>query len=183
MTTSPEKPVQSRTNDALDWLDANPGQTAYAAAKRFGLTQGTLSRGKKMRAGRETAPSDSVSPIDRKSRTQEVLAWLDANPNESVYAASHRFNISQSVISRAKKARAERERKICGACGQPVFTDLSKTQQALRWLQANPDKKKIEAAEKFGVTAAALSGPAKETLNAMRCETCGQVLKSSVTAR
>jgi transposase-like protein len=40
----------SRTQDALKWLDKNPGTSVYAAAKQFGLTATTLYKARKQLA-------------------------------------------------------------------------------------------------------------------------------------
>lgn len=49
--------MMSKTQQALDWLAANPERTPYAAAKLFDLAQSTLSRALKTRAGRATCPT------------------------------------------------------------------------------------------------------------------------------
>lgn len=43
---------KSRTQIAIDWMNARDGRTAYAAAKHAGIHQSTLSRALKARAAK-----------------------------------------------------------------------------------------------------------------------------------
>lgn len=49
--------MSSKTQQALDWLAANPDRTPYAAAKQFNLAPSTLTRALKTREGREICPT------------------------------------------------------------------------------------------------------------------------------
>lgn len=182
------KPL-SRTQAALDWLEENPTQTMYAAAQRFGISQSALSQGKKRRHGltpplsraKQADTDAAVSASTPQSKTQTVLAWLDAHPEETAYTAAHRFGIAQSVISRAKKARAVRAAITCPGCGKAVSDRLSRTQQALLWLKDRPQgtQTRKDAALEFGITASALYALGKKILDAEHCSQCGHVIKHS----
>lgn len=49
--------MPSKTQQAIDWLAANPDRTPYAAAKQFDLAPSTLTRALKTREGRDTCPA------------------------------------------------------------------------------------------------------------------------------
>lgn len=56
--------MTSRTQQALEWLRANPGRTPYAAAKAFELVPSTVTRALKLEMERqkEKPPSERVCP-------------------------------------------------------------------------------------------------------------------------
>ena len=59
--------MPSKTQQALDWLAANPDRTPYAAAKQFDLAPSTLSRALKTREGRTTCPTcGQLLPAEKK---------------------------------------------------------------------------------------------------------------------
>lgn len=53
-----------------------------------------------------------------KSRTQQAMDWLKANPQGSPYQAAAEFDINPSCLYTAIKRRKGRE--ICKCCGQIV---------------------------------------------------------------
>lgn len=57
-------PDKSLTQQALEWLRANPGRTPYAAAKAVGVVPSTVTRAIKAARAREFAkpPKDRVCP-------------------------------------------------------------------------------------------------------------------------
>lgn len=59
--------MTTKTQQALNWLDEDETRTAYAAAQLFGLTQGAISRGKKIRDERGCCPTcGQVNPSSTK---------------------------------------------------------------------------------------------------------------------
>ena len=54
-----------------------------------------------------------------KKETVAALAWLSADNRRTMYAASKKFNISASTLSRA--VRRELARGECPTCGQTVY--------------------------------------------------------------
>ena len=60
---------------------------------------------------------------------------------------------------------------------KPVRVTLSKTAEALAWLAADPSRKQVDAAEKFGVTPGALTHARKQREIHGSCPHCGQLLR------
>jgi len=57
--------------------------------------------------------------LDTKTKTEKALGWISAAPAgeaRTVYAAAKKFDVTPSVLYRARSAR--KGRQICPTCGQ-----------------------------------------------------------------
>lgn len=58
------------------------------------------------------------------TKTEQALALMRENPSMTAYAAAKAVGMSQSVLTRAIKARNDKTKKRCPVCGH-VLRDKS----------------------------------------------------------
>lgn len=98
-----------------------------------------------------------MKPTTFKSRAQEALAFMAANPEATPYSVANQFNVSRAYLYARKHQSPHSAYFVCRVCGKRAkapgrkVNPNSKTQLALSWLDNNQDKTASEAARLFSL--------------------------------